>query len=79
MELSTKMCPEGEEGKYIVFSMFPKTAGNMFMNYFVAYNLTHFVYLNKPLIFMPFCLMGIVALITAISLFLLKNKLQLES
>src|SRR5579859_6819297 len=37
MEVSTKLCPEGSEGKYLTLSLIPRTLGNLFMGWFSAF------------------------------------------
>ena len=76
METSTKLCPPGSEGRYLTLSLLPRTAGNMFMGWFSAYSVGHWVQGAVPNYTMPFIVMGGIALLTPVGLLLFKRTLS---
>ena len=75
METSTKLCPPGSEGRYLTLSLLPRTAGNMFMGWFSAYSVGHWVQGAVPNYTMPFIVMGGIALLTPICLVLFRRSM----
>lgn len=76
MEIAAKICPEGEEGRYMTISLIPRTIGGMLMGSFIAFNMTHFVYSPVPHYNMPFILLGFMAAITPLGLLIFKKNFQ---
>ena len=76
METSTKLCPPGSEGRYLTLSLLPRTAGNMFMGWFSAYSVGHWVQGTVPNYTMPFIVMGSIALLTPVGLLLFRRTLS---
>lgn len=74
MEYGTLLCPEGEEGRYMTVSLIPNTLGKVLMGYLISFSMQNYVYGTSPDYSMPFYLMGGLALLTPISLFLTRNK-----
>ena len=75
MEVGTKLCPPGSEGRYLTLSLLPRTAGNMFMGWFSAYSVGHWVQGAVPNYTMPFIVMGGIALLTPICLVLFRRSM----
>ena len=76
METSTKLCPPGSEGRYLTLSLLPRTAGNMFMGWFSAYSVGHWVQTPHPQFTMPFIVMGGIALLTPVCLVLFRRSMS---
>lgn len=75
MEVAARICPTGEEGKYMTLSLVPRTLGNIFMSYFLSYSFTHYIYVTPVNFKMPFLVMGLFAALTPISLFFGKRMI----
>lgn len=75
MEVGTKLCPPGQEGKYLTISLIPRTLIGFIMSYAIAYNFTHLIYVPNPNYWLSFVEMGLFALLTPLGLLLFKNKL----
>ena len=76
MEVGTKLCPPGSEGRYLTLSLLPRTAGNMFMGWFSAYSVGHWVQGAVPNYTMPFIVMGGIALLTPVCLVLFRRSMS---
>ena len=76
METSTKLCPPGSEGRYLTLSLLPRTAGNMFMGWFSAYSVGHWVQTPHPQFTMPFIAMALIALLTPVCLVLFRRSMN---
>lgn len=75
MEVGTKLCPTGEEGKYLTISLIPRTLIGFVMSYAIAYEFQHNVYGSNHFS-VPFIHMALFALLTPVGLLLLKDKLS---
>lgn len=76
METAAKICPDGEEGRYMTISLIPRRLGAIFMGYFIAYNMTHYVYNSNHDYNMPFYLLAALALITPITLLFFRSTFK---
>jgi hypothetical protein len=76
MEVGTKLCPPGQEGRYLTISLIPRTLIGFFMSWAIAYEFTHFIYVPKPNFALPFMFTGLFSLLTPLGLLLFKDKLK---
>jgi MFS family permease len=73
MEMSAKLCPEGQEGKYMTLALIPAMISRTIMGGVITFSLTQCVFSPVKHYSMPFIIIGSIALLTPVGLFLL-NK-----
>lgn len=76
MEVGTKLCPVGQEGRYLTISLIPRTLMGFFMSWLIAFNFTHYIYVNKPNFSMPFMFISLFSLLTPLGLIIFKDRLS---
>lgn len=79
MEVGAKLCPVGQEGRYLTISLIPRTLVGFFMQWLIGYEFIHNVYvtiLPTSRLWIPFIHIGLFALITPVCLILFRNQLK---